>query len=175
MGKVQTIIRGLVLVGLFVVGGSGFPGIASAANAPLGYQLMCLKTPAECKGGGAAKVSATKDVLAVLKSVNLKINRSIKPRYDVASTDVWNPNAKSGDCEDYALAKRKALIKAGVPAGSLRLAHVKTRSGEGHAVLIVKTSKGDLVLDNLTDTIKPLIQSGLRVVSMAGANPTKWN
>ncbi len=146
-------------------------------HAPLGYQLMCLKTPnaPECKGGGATKVSVSKDVMVTLKRVNSHVNRSIRPQHDAGGADVWNASASSGDCEDYVLAKRRALIKAGIPAGSLRIAHVKTRSGEGHAILVIKTNGKDLALDNLTATIKPLSQTGYRIVSMSGANPKKWS
>jgi predicted transglutaminase-like cysteine proteinase len=147
---------------------------AGGKHAPLGYQLMCLKTPAECQGGGTAKVVVTSDVMATLKRVNAHVNRSIKPRND-AGADLWTASASSGDCEDYVLAKRRALIKAGVPSSSLRIAYVKTKTGVGHAILVVKTNGKDLVLDNLTATIKPLSQSGYRIVSMSGANPRNWS
>jgi predicted transglutaminase-like cysteine proteinase len=151
------------------------PANAAGTHAPLGYQLMCLKTPQECKGGGKAKVTVTANVMATLKRVNSHVNRTIKPRYDAAGADVWSASATSGDCEDYVLAKRRALIKAGIPASSLRIAYVKTRKGEGHAILVVKTNGKDLVLDNLTATIKPLSQSGYRIISMSGANPRSWS
>lgn len=160
---------GLVLVGSFL------PSAAVAASkAPLGYQLMCLKSPQECKGGGPASVKATEDVLRMLKRVNAQVNRAITPRND-RGADVWTASASSGDCEDYVLAKRRALMKAGFSASALRIAYVKTRRGEGHAILVVKTSRGDLVLDNLTSAIKPLSQSGYRIVSMSGANPMNWS
>src|SRR5690606_4847180 len=146
----------------------------AASKAPLGYQLMCLKSPQECKGGGPASVKATEDVLQVLKRVNAQVNRAITPRKD-RGADVWTASASSGDCEDYVLAKRRALIKAGFSASALRIAYVKTRRGEGHAILVVKTSRGDLVLDNLTSAIKPLSQSGYRIVSMSGAIPMNWS
>lgn len=151
--------------------------VAQAENAPLGYQLMCLKNPnaAECKGGGAAKVKVTTNVMATLKRVNTHVNRTIKPKYDNDGTDVWTVNASAGDCEDYVLTKRRQLINSGIPAGSLRIAYVKTRRGEDHAILIVKTNGKDLVLDNLTATIKPLSQTGYRVISMSGSNPRKWS
>ncbi len=136
--------------------------------------VMCLKNPAECKGGGKAKVDLTADVMSTLKRVNGHVNRTIKPRYD-SGADVWSASTSSGDCEDYVLAKRKALIKAGIPASSLRIAYVKTRRGEGHAILVVKTSGKDSVLDNLTASIKPLSQSGYRIISMSGANPRSWS
>jgi predicted transglutaminase-like cysteine proteinase len=145
------------------------------ARAPLGYQLMCLKNPRECKGGGTSTQSISTDEMKILNRINASVNRSIQPRHDSAGTDVWTVNATSGDCEEYALAKRRALIKAGFSPSALRLAYVKTRSGEAHAVLIVHSTKGDLVLDNLTSKIRPLSQSGLRLITMAGANPTQWS
>jgi predicted transglutaminase-like cysteine proteinase len=153
------------------------PAAQAGAHAPLGYQLMCLKHPnaSECKGGGAAKVKVTTNVMATLKRVNAHVNRTIKPKYDSNGADVWNASASSGDCEDYVLAKRRALIKAGIPAGSLRIAYVKTRRGEGHAILVIKTGGKDLVLDNLTATIKPLSQTGYRIISISGANPKNWS
>jgi predicted transglutaminase-like cysteine proteinase len=143
------------------------------SKAPLGYQLMCLKTPAECKGGGASSVKATGEVMDTLKRVNLSVNRAIKPRSDRG--DTWTVNASYGDCEDYVLMKRRQLIKAGVPASALRIAYVKTRSGEGHAILVVNTGKGKFVLDNLTNVIRPLSQAPYRIVSMQGADPRSWS
>ena len=147
---------------------------ARKKHPPIGYQLMCLKHPDECRGGGKASIEATGDVLATLKRVNGQVNRAIKPRSD-GRADVWSVGVSSGDCEDYVLTKRRALIKAGLPPSSLRIAHVKTRRGEGHAILVVKTNGKDLVLDNLTNTIKPLSQTGYRLISMSGADPTNWS
>lgn len=151
-------------------------GSASAGGRPpLGYQLMCLQTPAECKGSGKARVAVTADIMATLKRVNAHYNRTIEPRYDRKGADVWTVGASAGDCEDYVLAKRRALVKAGLPASALRIAYVKTRKGEDHAILVVKTNGKDLVLDNLTAAIRPLGQTGYRVVSMSGANPRQWS
>jgi predicted transglutaminase-like cysteine proteinase len=156
-----------------MIGITSTPAFARS-KAPLGYQLMCLKTPAECKGGGAGTVKATGDTLALLKRVNAKVNALITPRND-GHADVWSASATSGDCEDYVLAKRRALIKAGLPASSLRIAYVKTRGGVGHAILVVKTSKGDYVLDNLNRSVRPLSQSGYRIISISGADPMQWS
>ena len=73
------------------------------------------------------------------------------------------------------MAKRRALIKSGVPSSALRIAYVKTRQGEGHAILVVKTNGRNLVLDNLTSAIRPLSQTGYRIVSMSGSNPRSWS
>lgn len=70
------------------------PTIA-ASKAPLGYQLMCLKTPSECKGGGTSVAKATDGTITLLKRVNAQVNAAITPRNDGA--DVWNASASAGD------------------------------------------------------------------------------
>lgn len=148
-------------------------GGVQAANPPLGFTVLCIKQPAECRGGGASQVTATNELLSTLQRVNNRVNRAIRPRAD-GKVDVWTVGARSGDCEDYVLTKRRDLINAGLPPSSLRIAFVKTRRGEEHAILVVNTSQGKLVLDNLTGAIKPLSQTGYRIVSMQTANPKKW-
>ncbi|HWA18795.1 MAG TPA: transglutaminase-like cysteine peptidase [Devosia sp.] len=168
------LIRQLIIAFFVLVVAYAVSPAAQAGTAPLGYQLMCLQNPDQCKAGGAAQIKVTGDILATLKKVNSRVNRAITPRHD-SGADVWSANATVGDCEDYVLAKRAALIKAGLPPSALRIAYVKTRSGEGHAILVVKSNGRDLVLDNLTSAIKPLSQTGYRIVSMSSANPTKWS
>lgn len=160
-----------VLVG--VLAGSNVVPAAAASAAPIGFSLMCLKSPRECQGGGASRVSATSDMMKTLRSVNARVNRAIKPRNDRG--DVWSASAGAGDCEDYVLAKRRALIRTGVPSSALRIAYVRTKSGVDHAVLVVRTNNKDMVLDNLTSAIKPLSQTGYRVISVSSANPMKWS
>lgn len=43
-----------------------------------------------------------------------------------------------------------------------RIAATRTESGIGHAVLVVTTSKGDLVFDKRTNIVKPWFATGLR-------------
>lgn len=154
--------------------GASTPSMAALTNAPLGYQLMCLQHPSECRGGGAAAVQADMDLIGKLRHVNSLVNRSIRPRND-RGLDTWSLNVASGDCEDYVLAKRHKLIELGVPASSLRIAAVKTRSGQGHAILVVNTDQGKLVLDNMNSAIRPLEATGYRVVHMQSANPASWS
>lgn len=171
---IQNILWHAFAIALLAVALFAGPVPAANAAAPLGYQIYCLKNPGECKGGGASQVKLTDDTMALIKNVNAKVNRSIRPRHDKGA-DVWTANATSGDCEDYVLAKRRALIKAGLPPSALRIAYVKTKRGEGHAILVVKTSGKDWVLDNLNGRVRPLSQSGYRMVSMSGANPRNWS
>ncbi|WP_157959603.1 transglutaminase-like cysteine peptidase [Devosia submarina] len=152
---------------------SARPVVHTAALTPFAMQVFCAKSPRQCAGGGtASQVTATNDLLAVLSKVNRSVNAAIKPRNDRG--DSWQVNASSGDCEDYVLTKRAQLIRKGVPAGSLRIATTKTRWGESHAVLVVKTSAGDYVLDNLSDKVKTLRASGYRIRSMSSSDPNRW-
>ncbi|WP_248306442.1 transglutaminase-like cysteine peptidase [Devosia oryzisoli] len=143
-----------------------------AAIAPLQMQFFCASNPQECRTGGKSQVRMSSDLLAVLQQVNSHVNRTMVPRAD--GTDRWTVGATAGDCEDYVLNKRRMLIRNGVSAGSLRIAYTKTRAGAPHAVLVVRTSQGDLVLDNLSNTVKTLAQSGYRIRSMSSSDPTRW-
>ena len=142
---------------------------------PLSFQMFCAINPTECQAGGASKISLTQDTLATLEQVNARVNRAIRPRLDSAAFQVWQINPRSGDCKSYAISKRHELIEAGFPPSALRIAYVKTRAGEGHAVLVVKTTYGDLTLDNLKSEIVNFRQSGYRVVAISGANPSRWS
>ena len=182
--KLASMLSGAVLALALASTGSAFayaphtgisarPELRSAALAPFAMQVFCAKSPRQCAGAGtASQVTATNDLLAVLSQVNRRVNGAISPRNDRA--DSWSANASSGDCEDYVLTKRAQLIRKGIPAGSLRIATTKTRWGESHAVLVVKTSQGDYVLDNLNNQVKTLRASGYRIHSMSSSDPTRW-
>ena len=62
----------------------------------------------------------------------------------------FDRNGSRLDCVGYVRAKRDALTQAGFPSGALSPAVVKTRGGVIHAVLLVRTTEGDYVLDNLS-------------------------
>lgn len=143
---------------------------------PIQFQIFCIQNPAQCKAGGPSLVSYTPKIKNLITSVNSQVNRQIKPRNE--KRDIWQvaygANVE-GDCDDYVMTKRHRLIRAGVPASALRIAMVRTKSGEGHAVLLVKTSSGEYVLDNIRKTIVKREQSGYRYVRVSGANPMSWN
>lgn len=143
-----------------------------AAVTPLAMQYFCAQHRSECAGGGRGQVTMSPNLMAVLQQINSRVNRTISPRRD--SADVWSLNPTSGDCEDYVLSKRSALIRQGVPGGSLRVAYTHTRRGEPHAVLVVRTSQGDYVLDNLNNSVKTLRGSGYNIRSMSSSDPTRW-
>lgn len=141
--------------------------------APLAYQIFCLRNRSECTPGTVSSVSYTSNIRAKLASVNRSVNRSIRPLNE--RRDVWSLNPTFGDCDDYVMTKRSKLIRAGVPSGALRVAVVRTPEGIGHAVLLVKTSTGEYVLDNLRSTIVKREQSGYRFLKIASSDPAKWS
>jgi len=150
------------------------PRLATAGHfpAPVGFLMFCLSHKASCVGGGASEVRLTGEVMDRLGSINARVNSTIRPSPE--RVDTWVLGAAHGDCEDYVLAKRAALIAAGLPASALRIAAVTTGSGIGHAVLVVRTDQGDLVLDNLTPAIRRWNETSLRWVAMTLADGRSW-
>ena len=63
------------------------------------------------------------------------------------------PDDGAGACHSYALLKRRILMQAGWPREALLMTIVRETNGEGHAVLTVKTDKGEYILDNLNQNI----------------------
>ncbi|QRF54349.1 hypothetical protein D4A92_22795 (plasmid) [Rhizobium rosettiformans] len=145
---------------------------AARAPAPLQMQLFCLQHPKECKPSKAKVVTYSPRIEKIIRSVNASVNREITPTRE--KRDIWSVNVKKGDCDDYVMTKRQRLIRAGIPSSALRIAVVRTRMGEGHAVLIVKTTEGDFVLDNLRKSIVKRNVTGYQYVSVSSGNPLKW-
>lgn len=128
------------------------------AFAPPGFYPFCEKQPHLCSTNGkAGAMTMTPARMSELRTVNRTVNQAFKQREDKAGLagDRWElPTSAGGDCEDLAIMKKAKLLKLGWPASTLLLT-VATNNGAGHAVLTVRTSDGDLVLDNLTDAVKP--------------------
>ena len=103
-----------------------------------------------------------------LQRVNLWVNSHVKPITDMDHWGVverWNyPDDGYGDCEDYVLLKRKMLIDAGWPREALLITVVRDKKGEGHAVLTVKSDKGEFVLDNQNENVVAWTETGYRFV-----------
>jgi len=147
---------------------------------PVGHAEFCKARPAEC-GRNADVVTAvalTEGLWQQLLTVNAAFNEQIVPvtdqdLYQVA--EFWTYPNGYGDCEDYALAKRRALIEAGWPASTLLMAVVKQQSGEGHAVLMVRTDRGDLVLDNQVGSIDLWSQTSYKFIKrQSQADAGQW-
>jgi len=109
-------------------------------------------------------VVLTSERMAELRQINSHVNSTITEVSDMEQygrEDVWTlPVSGKGDCEDFALLKRKLLIQRGWPASALSITVGATSQGEAHAVLLVTTDRGQYVLDNLTSSILPPSQTG---------------
>ena len=112
-----------------------------------------------------------------LKEVNKIVNTTIvpEPNTEGLAGEKWLINPAGGDCNDYAVSKRFELLKRGWPARALLLSEVVTNWGEHHLILVVRTSVGDLVLDNLTPQIRSWTRAPYRWVRMqTSKNPNFW-
>lgn len=134
--------------------GSQFMPTGTRATQPIGHYEFCLREPAECRQRTAkrAPVELTRALWETIIAVNNSVNDMIVPRTDMeiwGQEEVWSFPGDYGDCEDYVLEKRRLLMNAGIPAGDLLITVVRQPDGRGHAVLTVRTSHGDFILDNL--------------------------
>ena len=144
--------------------------VGATARAPIGYVEFCNEMPKEC----AANDSEPRDVVFTAKvwkdlvRVNKWANDAIAPITDMDHWGVvekWSyPDDGKGDCEDYVLLKRRMLMQAGWPREALLITVVRDKRGDGHAVLTVKTDKGDFILDNQEEQVLLWSETGYRFV-----------
>ncbi|SMQ66101.1 Predicted transglutaminase-like cysteine proteinase [Devosia lucknowensis] len=132
---------------------------AGTTSIPVGHMEFCNSHPAECRPNDQVVAAAALDerTWQQLVSVNAYYNDNVVPvtdqdLYNVA--EFWTYPNGYGDCEDFALAKRRDLINAGWHPSTLMIAVVKEANGNGHAVLLARTDRGDLVLDNQDGSIR---------------------
>lgn len=141
-----------------------------STSVPYGWADFCRRYAGECDSGPlpALDVNLTAKTMKEIGRVGRWVNTHVKPVSDMEHwgvIDRWDyPSDGKGDCEDFALFKRKILIDEGYPRQALLMTVVKDEHNEGHAVLTVKTSAGEFVLDNMTDDVKPWDQTGYRFV-----------
>ncbi|MEJ8574537.1 transglutaminase-like cysteine peptidase [Microbaculum marinum] len=125
----------------------------AASRPPIGYVQFCNDNPRECRSGSPMpqRLVLTPARLKQLNEVNDLVNEAIAPITDedlYGVAEKWTYPLDRGDCEDYVLLKRRLLAERGWPLSSLLITVVRDTKGDGHAVLTVTTSAGDLVLDN---------------------------
>lgn len=156
---------------------SGTISLGPVTPTPRGYYDLCRRNGSLCRPTSSRGIPTTKAGAVVLTStrlsdlaaVNTGVNRRIRPVPDgsqYGAADWWAADAAAGDCEDFALAKRMMLIRAGWPSAAALVALARTNAGEEHAVLVARTDRGDLVLDNLTNEIRGWERVSLRLTSI---------
>jgi predicted transglutaminase-like cysteine proteinase len=158
-----------------------YVSVGATSRPPIGWIEFCTEYPKEC----ATSPSAPRDVVLSPKAwkdlvrVNQWVNEAIKPVTDLDQWGVvekWSyPDTGKGDCEDYVLLKRRMLIQAGWPREALLITVVRDKKGDGHAVLTVKTDKGDFILDNQAENVLLWSDTGYRFVKrQSQSDPNIW-
>jgi predicted transglutaminase-like cysteine proteinase len=150
--------------------------------APLAYSRFCITYPEDCRAPqvvfrGPRPVVLTAERAQDLIEVNREVNREITPRADAGTVidEHWRIAPQAGACHDYAVTKRHELLAKGWPARSLLLAEVIVPWGEHHLVLVVRTNAGDVVLDNLTASIRSWSRAPYQWVRVQSpSNPNNW-
>ena len=176
-------LAGSVLLGMLSVGAAEASSMITGPSTlgPPAAVRFCQQSPRECspRGPNLRAVPLTPTRWQELQDVNNAVNASVAERSDAevfGQEDVWSlPVNGQGDCEDFALLKRRQLIERGWPSSALLVTVVTTWSGEGHAVLTVVTDQGDFVLDNRTSSVRPWSSTGYRFFTrQAQGNPRRW-
>jgi predicted transglutaminase-like cysteine proteinase len=155
--------------------------VGDVTRTPVGWVEFCASHFAEC----AAVPSAPRDVVLTPKafedlvSINRYVNEAVTPMTDLehwGTIEKWSyPDDGYGDCEDYVLLKRRMLIQAGWPREALLITVVRDRKDEGHAVLTVKTDRGEYILDNQIEDLLPWFKTGYRFVKrQSQRDPNVW-
>lgn len=145
--------------------------------APFAHVKFCLKYQDECQDrGGESVVALTAKNQAMIDGVNSAINAAIVSREDPTRTGTWEINPPAGDCNDYAVSKRSELIEGGLPERAVRLAIGVTPQGIGHTVVVIRTTNGDMVLDNRNYDMKRWDHTDLAWLKVeSSSNPKMWN
>lgn len=177
IGLMVRVIRSGERTSLYLVHGPRIPDSPSLKH----WASFCERHPSDCIVPTEA-VASGPNLLKTLTKINDLVNKRVKEAYDKdahGKPDWWEyPSEKNGfrgDCEDITLLKKKLLIEAGVPRGALYMAGGKAKKGVPHAVLVVRTEDGDLVLDNLNKKIVLWHQNGFDFYEMQNpANISEW-
>lgn len=147
---------------------------------PIGHAEFCNSHRDECQPNAnpVQAVALNQANWDQLLAVNANVNQAVVPvtdqeLYQVA--EFWTYPNGYGDCEDIALEKRRDLIRDGWPASTLLMAVVRESNGEGHAVLMVRTDRGDLVLDNQDGAVRVWNETPYHFIKrQSQADAGKW-
>lgn len=168
MTTTRGMLRLVAIVATFVASASGasavdldnpaFARTIGPTSIPIGHMEFCRRNRSECgQNTAVAEVeSLSEQRWQELVDTNNRLNTEIVPVTDLDYYHVgelWTYPEGYGDCEDFVLAKRRQLMDSGWDPSTLLIAVVRQTNGDGHAVLMVRTDRGDLVLDNLDSTI----------------------
>ncbi len=151
-----------------------------AAKPLLAWMKFCDSNPAECAVdvNEPETIELTPKIWKTIVSVNQRVNSTIKAVTDAEHwgvVDVWDfAEDGRGDCEDFQLLKRRILAESGLPRRAMRMTVVIDELGEGHAVLVIRTNRGDYVLDNKTSSVLPWSRTGYVYIKRESQHQVGW-
>ena len=146
---------------------------------PIGYVAFCARGEEECKfEGKVEKLKLTGDNWDQIRQVNSYVNNSIRPATDMeiyGVAEMWTYPVDAGDCEDFALLKKRYLTGLGISPDELLMTVLLDEKGDGHAVLTITTDQGDLILDNRRNEVLRWDQTGYKFLKrQSQQDPKKW-
>jgi predicted transglutaminase-like cysteine proteinase len=150
------------------------------ARAPYAWVEFCKKYPVECRvnTGETDRIELTPKVWKQIVAMNTKINRDIDPVTDMEHwgvVDRWDMAEDGrGDCEEYVLVKRRKLAEAGIPRRAMLVTVVIDEENAGHAVLMIRTDRGDFILDNKRNSVLTWQQTGYVYVKREAQDRVAW-
>ncbi len=156
------------------------PMTGGSAQPTVAWSEFCERSPAECSINQAepATIKFDERVWNAIVKINKRVNAVVSPREDIhhwGVIDRWDyPEDGYGDCEDYQILKRRLLVGAGLPRRALRMVVVLDELGQGHAVMAVRTDRGDFILDNKRDAVLPWHQTGYVYIKSEGDQTLAW-
>ncbi|MBB3234595.1 transglutaminase-like cysteine peptidase [Phyllobacterium endophyticum] len=156
---------------------AAFMKTGGRTSQPIGHYEFCQSYKSECniRSSDRGPAALTPKIWNLMLQINNQVNTQIQPATDMdiwGKAEVWSYPTSVGDCEDYVLLKRKLLNESGVPISDLLITVVRQMNGEGHAVLTVRTDRGDYVLDNLEPRIKLWNETNYDYLKRQAANNT---
>jgi predicted transglutaminase-like cysteine proteinase len=157
-----------------------FAQIVGPTSVPIGHSEFCKSHRDECGENPHISdvTSLDEDRWQQLVDTNNRMNSEIVPITDedlYKVGELWTYPDGYGDCEDIALAKRRELINEGWDASTLLMAVVRERNGAGHAVLMVRTDRGDLILDNQDGMVRLWNETPYQFIKrQSQANAGEW-
>ncbi|KQT03048.1 MULTISPECIES: transglutaminase-like cysteine peptidase [unclassified Bradyrhizobium] len=159
-----------------------FAALGAATKPPTGWQQFCTENAEECRPGTdqARDLMLTPELLQELYRVNKYVNDRVTWTSDetlYGKAERWTFPLDRGDCEDIVLLKRKLLIRAGWPQGSLLITTVEqpAPASGNHAVLTVRSDRGEMILDNQTSEILFWYETKYRYLSRQSvSDPNLW-
>lgn len=172
------------IVGAFAQQASASPAavmrVIGKANPPIGHYEFCQTYQSECQPTSLENgpMKLTEERWKTMLDVNYTVNTTITPMTDMEIYGVeerWAYPTTVGDCEDFVLLKRKMLMNKGFSASNLLITVVLQPNGEGHAVLTVRTDRGDFVLDNMRNKVMNWSETEYTYLKRQDtANPGRW-